>query len=620
MGLINLKTNLKSLKYGKDRVGGGSSGQPFIQKPIPEDFSSVGQRYTSLVTARIDDASRLTQLLLSGKSVDGLLFTGKQNTLSRLGVKTQASPNNGLNENPYLPTSTIAQAAIQGSGYHLNKQGLNPYPGGTKSISYYSDVVKYNQDKKDNRLVSYLNTKINTSGSDNILTSYSGGPGSVAGVGTTYIYTSAFRTGVNNSGYIGVSGFRTVGIDNTQQPGNVVEPFRKWTWSGLTTLRTPYQNYDYVNVIPKGGLNANQRDSLTGNNWYTGSATWTKQWTSDTVFGNPYNWYNKGLTKEYFIQVGGSTQSRFSSYWNIQTGEKLWNPNVYQSGTLDQNTEIVSGGKPNKNTYTRQLDVENPYGQNYINISGSGTPDRVYISGSSTAVKSISTSSFDTSIAGVDYRVATSQLTGSNSFRAYLKNYTEESVEQKVYLGNPAKNRPTGSISYDQINALGVGETKEDLINFRISVIGGSTVQFRAFLDSFSDNFTAEWNTEQFTGRGEKFYTYSGYERKISLGWTIAAQSVEELRPMYQRLNYLASVVTPNYRSGFLRGNLIKLTVGNYVVGLPGKFDGLDIAIVDRSSWDIDNKMPVALKVSGFSFTPFHTFVPQIGQQYISFG
>ena len=28
MGLIDLKTDLKSLKYSKDRIGGGSSQQP----------------------------------------------------------------------------------------------------------------------------------------------------------------------------------------------------------------------------------------------------------------------------------------------------------------------------------------------------------------------------------------------------------------------------------------------------------------------------------------------------------------------------------------------------------------------------------------------------------------
>ena len=36
MGLLQLTTNLKSLKYGKDRQGGGSSNQPFVQQAIPE--------------------------------------------------------------------------------------------------------------------------------------------------------------------------------------------------------------------------------------------------------------------------------------------------------------------------------------------------------------------------------------------------------------------------------------------------------------------------------------------------------------------------------------------------------------------------------------------------------
>ena len=36
MPLIDLTTNLKSLKFGKDRPGGGSSNQPYIQKDIPD--------------------------------------------------------------------------------------------------------------------------------------------------------------------------------------------------------------------------------------------------------------------------------------------------------------------------------------------------------------------------------------------------------------------------------------------------------------------------------------------------------------------------------------------------------------------------------------------------------
>ena len=35
MGLVDLKTDLKNLKFGSDRPGGGSSGQPYIQTAIP---------------------------------------------------------------------------------------------------------------------------------------------------------------------------------------------------------------------------------------------------------------------------------------------------------------------------------------------------------------------------------------------------------------------------------------------------------------------------------------------------------------------------------------------------------------------------------------------------------
>ena len=619
MGLINLKTNLKSLKYGKDRVGGGSSGQPFVQKPIPEDFSSVGQRYTNLVQARIDDTSRLTQLLISGKSTDGLLFSVKQNTLSRLGVQTQTSPR-GLNEGAYLPTSTLAQSLIQGTGYHLNKQGLNPYPGGPGAIINYSDIVTYTQDPKDNRLVKYTNETVNKK-SSNILDSYSGGPSAYAGIGTTNIYTAAFRTGINNTNNI-VSGFRTVDILGEQQPGNVVEPFQKWTWSGLGLLRTPYKSYEFINSIPKGGLTANQKDSLTGNNWYTGAATWTRQWTPDAVFttGSLLGaTAQEGLNFDFI--PGTFNTSNLVTLKTTPVGTK--------AAGVDESisSEYAKQNKLDKTLYrpatgpstSQRLQIENNINFDVtskptedLTFGGSNQEEVYYGSGSTV---------FDISKNGVETKITSSYgyTTEKNKFRAYLKNYTSDSVEQKVLLGNPASNRPSGSISYDQINALQIGETKTDLIDFKIQVIGGSTVQFRAFLDTITDSITSEWSGQQFTGRGEKFYTYSGYERRVSLGWTIAAQSEQELLPMYRRLNYLASAATPKYRSGFLQGNLLRLTIGNYLVNVPGKFDGLEITIDNNSTWDIDNKMPVVLKVSGFTFTPFHDFVPQIGQSYISF-
>ena len=208
MGLINLKTDLKSLKYGKDRVGGGSSQQPFIQKAIPDGFGAVGNtggldvftRGGSLVFEKTaDDTSRLSKLLLTTNTFQGPAFSIKQNVLSRQSVQTQASPK-GLNQGPYIPTSTIAQATVSATGLHFNTFGLNPVPGSPGSLVTYSDVVTYGQTPDSNRLIQLSGSFVGIKNPSNILRQYSGGPGAFLGLGTTTIQTPPEqRTGLNGN-------------------------------------------------------------------------------------------------------------------------------------------------------------------------------------------------------------------------------------------------------------------------------------------------------------------------------------------------------------------------------------------------------------------------------------
>lgn len=128
----------KNIPYGKDRPGGGSSGQPFIPKNIQvgvknsafyNDFIVRGGIEAPLSAA--EDIARLTKYFVNIKNPSGLLFTAKQNLLSRVGTKTEASFGFGylggfLNEGAYTPLSTIAQAGVGWAGGHVNKQGLDP--------------------------------------------------------------------------------------------------------------------------------------------------------------------------------------------------------------------------------------------------------------------------------------------------------------------------------------------------------------------------------------------------------------------------------------------------------------------------------------------------------------
>ena len=143
MALINLVTKLKSLKFGKDRFGGGDSGQPFIKTPIDDDPSGQSLDKDFLLRGGLStplraglDTERLTRYFTNLKSPSGFLFVAKQNLLSQTAVRTQASLR-GPNEGVYTPLSTLAQSLGGYTGLHAFKQGLNPFEG----VRTYSDAI-----------------------------------------------------------------------------------------------------------------------------------------------------------------------------------------------------------------------------------------------------------------------------------------------------------------------------------------------------------------------------------------------------------------------------------------------------------------------------------------------
>ena len=177
-----------------------------------------------------------------------------------------------------------------------------------------------------------------------------------------------------------------------------------------------------------------------------------------------------------------------------------------------------------------------------------------------------------------------------------------------------------------------------DFIKFQMSVVNNDNpsertwITFRAFIDSFSDSFSAQWSDVKYVGRGESFKTYGGFGREISMGFTVAVQSRQEQFPLYEKLNYLASLTAPDYSDeGFMRGNLIYLTVGDYLRDVPGVLKGISIGGFEQSNWEIAKKLngdplneniaqlPHVLQVSGFSFSPIHNFIPQKGSKFIGY-
>ena len=105
MPLINLTTNLRDIRYGKDTPGGGYSGQPYIQKEIPVGLAPKSPDFLLrngylAPQNSLTDIRRLTKMFFDLKSPNGLLFIAKQELLSNSNVRTQAG--GILNQGVYI--------------------------------------------------------------------------------------------------------------------------------------------------------------------------------------------------------------------------------------------------------------------------------------------------------------------------------------------------------------------------------------------------------------------------------------------------------------------------------------------------------------------------------------
>mgnify|MGYP000923220030 CR=1 FL=1 len=647
--LLNIKTNLSehlAPQYGYDRRGAGprktnASGQPYEVQEIPkrsfdtsdygkstgpevsEDFLLRGGSLTPERTAR--DVSRLTKMFFDLKSPNGFLFTAKQEILSLSGVNVLAVSNSednpknrrAFNNGIYLPTSTLAQVAVNAVGGHLLKQGVDPTastgPSGgifggilndlfnldvqdpLRNPTYYSTVA-YNERRGSNettsRLVGFTNFNVNTNNNgENELYNYSGGPGSVLGVGKTSIkMLNDQRTGLNNS-VLRNNGFFTTG----------------------KTLDTNF-GFDYS--VFKGGVTNPNFETFRGG----------------TYFGDLSSSSIKSVTGRYSTQTNTSLDNLLNDKFKT-TNDNINGAEISKVGQSVYQTKNGVGFQAN-NT-----------------VGGLGTTldyDKLMSSGTLNVLND--SNLYGTTSSIQDFRKLINPTPGVT---AGSLSYANQSIETRVNLGNPGKRNTSTSYvtgndrALDKITAQSLYKSENvrkqseasvnDLCKFRIGVIDNDNpslktyIHFRAFLDGMDDSYTAQWDSQKFAGRAENLYNYQGFDRKFNLSWTVAAQSKQELIPMYQKLNYLASVCAPDYSSdGYMRGNLITLTVGGYLYEQVGIMTGINYTVPMESPWEIAipdtqtindagvlsdssvKELPFMIKVSGFSFIPIHNFVPSI--------
>ena len=676
MPLIDLQTNFKSLKYGQDRPGGGNSGQPYIQYPLPEvasqqyldfyqnnkfnlDFPlrgggvALGDVGPYASQAAKYDKIRIQKFLKDAPR--GPIFILKQTALQlsnpKIQVGGQINPDLGV-----LPfrifgnlettriynggANTLAQVAAQGSGFHFDRHGIVPINPPQQKYIYVADdknnPLTEGGVPKGNRLYTLYQTKIlttdrikldsdtvdigtlNTLGisrNPGLLFQYPGGPSSVGGIGLTTVhkrYTSVIST--YRSSPPALLQAQSTALNTPGTPSNFTVQGRTVTGPFGTSLTTTTNTFN-ITPPPANVTNAVAAPlRLPGNN--DNSSVYTPEILYETLIAETRTVSGQDIdTQVYKYDVDPNTAYSYKGGTSTVVVKRVSNTDL-------NTTEGTTVGTTNTTNFGYALNYNQLRAKSTKNTNASIQPD---------------------------FRLAIrAAIPGAKNKLAATPGYKGiNNIQLRYGLGNPgavSNKRVTytdkNGNALDAVNAYDVKAPQKadtvtspkDLITFRFDTVEvdsleSSPIVFRAFLSSLQDNHSADYSPFKYVGRGENFYAYNGFTRAISFNFKVAPQTRMEMKPLYRKLNYLASQLYPDYdtfnkNTGFMRAPLTKLTIGDYVVSQPGFLTSINITVPDESPWEIkagysgtgtENdvyQLPHVLEVS-CQFTPIHNFLPR---------
>ena len=664
------KYNSRDLKFGNDRPGGGDSKHPFVTKDLPAVDSAPTDTFPDFILRdpknqlenRKDDLTRISKFLLSR---EGGLFIAKQELLSLQNPLTPGRPNRS---NPvaglYNPLLTLAQVAGSGTGLHLERQGLSPIL--SNEDKYNSVYRKLSLNSNNNRLSLLYTSKISGSSdaiqtfngvkygialSDDYILSYTGGPDSY-GIGRTSIPFSEDRLTTkeleDRTNEAKITSQNNVLLSTANRSIKPLLGVSKPEY--LKSVDTEYGNSSsniYLNTLSinnKGEyINFNQ-----ASNYYPALLR-NNATDSGSAFKTATNKV-KQIKIDYSKTLGASTKSTSLNYIKITTKKGGTNDtdffgqnSVYTLGntfpeqnpanTTDLGVYTLNQTQISNRTALGPLSLSNPsdFRSEIINTNpDSGLYSFEYTSHTIDIKYRIGMGNPGNRIRKRDREaLATSSDTGS------LSNNSVWSTVDKVNYQKMYKQLDGESVIIDNISAKADDNTGRDLVAFYFSVIDNDNptiatyVHFRAFIGNIRDNYDAEYNTTKYIGRGEKFYNYSGFDRQITIDFKVAPQTALEMKPLHQKLNYLASLTAPDYSTGkgnFMRSNLTKLWLGEYFYGIPGFIRNVSYDITEDSTWEINFDQPEGGIAGGknnlltgprlwnvsITFVPVHNFAPRL--------
>lgn len=95
----------------------------------------------------------------------------------------------------------------------------------------------------------------------------------------------------------------------------------------------------------------------------------------------------------------------------------------------------------------------------------------------------------------------------------------------------------------------GYAEKSASQLKF-FSLVTKENVNFNAFLTSFSQTFTSNWNEEVVYGRNDPIGNFQGTQRTLNVTWDVPAIDWEDAKGNLSKMNKLTQMLYPQYAVG----------------------------------------------------------------------
>ena len=143
--------------------------------------------------------------------------------------------------------------------------------------------------------------------------------------------------------------------------------------------------------------------------------------------------------------------------------------------------------------------------------------------------------------------------------------------------------------------------SKDVIFFYFYDLVNSIYIPFRATISGMNDLHSPDWDEVSYLGRADKLYVYKGFTREVNFSFTVYANSLKELVPMWKRINYLVGLSRPskytqspgdfgdeteNSTTQFMYPPMTTIRLGDMFVDQPCVLKSIGVNIPDDAQWE----------------------------------